>query len=355
MSAALPPLPVDDLDHVLAHTGQLWAGARGAAFFITGGTGFFGTWLLESFARANDTLGLGMRAVVLTRDPAAFAAKAPHLAARADLQFHQGDLSDFVFPAGHFAYFVHSAADTAVWTRDKGVDGTIEFAVASTRRVLDFAAQAGVTNVLLVGSGAVYGPQPADLKNLPEDYTGAPDPLLPESAWGEGKRVTEHLFMQHALRHGYSLKIARCFSFVGPHLRLDAHYAIGNFIRDVRGGGPIRVSGDGTPVRSYLYAADLAVWLWTLLFSPPGCRAYNVGSDEEWTIGDVARCVSEAAGGGRAVEIARPPEPGRAPHRYIPALDRARRELGLAVRIPLPEGIRRTQVWLGQAGDFSSQ
>jgi dTDP-glucose 4,6-dehydratase len=70
MSVALPPLPVEDLDHVLAHTGKFWAGARGAKFFITGGTGFFGTWLLESFVRANDTLGLEMRATVLTRDSA---------------------------------------------------------------------------------------------------------------------------------------------------------------------------------------------------------------------------------------------------------------------------------------------
>ena len=99
MSAPLPPLPAEDLDHVLAHTGKLWAGARGARIFITGGTGFFGMWLLESFARATDKMGLGMSAVVLTRDPAAFAAKAPHLTARADLQLLAGDMRDFRFPA----------------------------------------------------------------------------------------------------------------------------------------------------------------------------------------------------------------------------------------------------------------
>ena len=85
MPVPAPALPAEDLEHVFRHTRGLWAEAKGAEFFITGGTGFFGRWLLESFAHANDRLGHGMRATVLTRDPAAFAGQAPHLAARADL------------------------------------------------------------------------------------------------------------------------------------------------------------------------------------------------------------------------------------------------------------------------------
>jgi len=56
MPAATPakPLPREDLDHVLAHTRHLWPEARNQSFFITGGTGFFGMWLLETLAHAND-------------------------------------------------------------------------------------------------------------------------------------------------------------------------------------------------------------------------------------------------------------------------------------------------------------
>lgn len=356
MSFPVKPLPADDLDHVLAHTRELWAEARGQTFFITGGTGFFGLWLLESFARANDALALGMKAVVLTRAPEAFGRKAPHLAARADLEWLRGDLASFAFPPGRFEHIIHAAADTGIWTEKRDVDEVIATFVAGTRRVLDFAAGAGVKNLLLVSSGAVYGRQPAGLTHVPEDYAGAPDPLLPESAWGEGKRVAEHLCAVHAMRHGYAVKVARCFAFVGPHLPLDANYAIGNFLRDAGRGQPIRVRGDGTPRRSYLYAADLAIWLWTILFRAPGARAYNVGSDVDRTIVEHARCVSAAYGGHAPVLIEQQPDPARAVSRYVPAIGRAGAELGLRVWIGQEEAIRRTMRWLDpapgvQAGD----
>jgi len=345
MPRALPPLPSEDLAHVLAHTGPDWEKLRGRRLFLTGGTGFFGHWLLETFAHANTTLGLGAEAVVLTRDPAAFLRRAPHLADRADLAFVAGDVRDFAFPPGRFSHVIHAATPASAQLNADNPAEMLAIIVDGTRRVLAFAEQAGVESLLLTSSGAIYGPQPPELTHIPEDYAGAPDPLLPGSAYGEGKRLAEHLCAVHATRHGYAFKTARCFAFVGPHLPLEAHFAIGNFLRDALAGRPIRVGGDGTPYRSYLYAADLAVWLWTILFAAPTHRAYNVGSDEAVSIADLAQMIAASRTPSLPVEIARPAPPGAPPARYVPAVERARRELALSVRIPLAESLARTLGW----------
>ena len=334
-----------DLDHVLAHTRDLWEELRGRRIFITGGTGFFGCWLLESFAHANDLLGLNACAVVLTRDPAAFRKKAPHLAARHDLEFIQGDVRTFAFPSGQFAYVIHAATEASAKLNAEAPQAMLDTIIGGTSHVLDFAGRCGVRKLLLTSSGAVYGKQPPELTHIPEDYPGAPDPLLPGSAYGEGKRVSEHLCAVHSLRHGYEVKIARCFAFVGPHLPLDAHFAIGNFIRDGMAGGPIHVKGDGTPFRSYLYAADLVIWLWTILLRGQPCRSYNVGSETDLTIQEIARAVAVATRPAVTVLVAREPVPGKPVERYIPATQRAQIELGLKEHFGLAESIQRTMQW----------
>ncbi len=157
----------------------------------------------------------------------------------------------------------------------------IDTIVEGTRRTLEFARQCSARKFLLTSSGAVYGKQPPDMTHIPEEYLGAPDPTDSSFCLMEwGNAVQNYCVQYMQSRYGFEAKIARCFAFVGPYLPLDIHYAIGNFIRDGLSGGPIVVLGDGTPRRSYLYAADLAIWLWTILFKGQSCRPYNVGSDE---------------------------------------------------------------------------
>lgn len=335
------PLPSEDLEHVLKYTRGLWDEARGTSFFITGGTGFFGMWLLESFAHVNDALGLGMQATVLTRDPARFRAKAPHLADRDDLAFVAGDVRDFVFPEGEFRYVVHGAT-----TSGTPVDNLemLETIVDGTRRVLDFSSERKTGKFLYISSGAVYGRQPPELKCVSEDYNGAPDLSASNPAYGEGKRVGELFSVLKSQQVGFEAKIARCFTFVGPHLPLDAHFAIGNFLQDALCDEPIAVN-NGLPIRSYLYAADLAIWLWTILFRGHPARPYNVGSDEPVSIADLARLIAEMFG----VQVVESPEAkqdGKALY-YVPAVAHGRSELGLEVRIGLSDAIKRTARWHG--------
>lgn len=333
----------DDLDHILMHTEGMWEELRGTRLFITGGTGFFGRWLLESFAWANEHLDLDASALVLTRNYDAFKKKAPRLAANPAIRVHVGDVRDFDFPEGEFSHVIHAAATSAVATFNNE-DPLVKFdtVVRGTRHTLDFAVRCNAGKFLLTSSGAVYGRQPSDMTHVAEDYHGAPDPCDANSAWGEAKRGAEFLCAYHAGKYGIEAKIARCFSFVGPHLQLDIHYAIGNFIRDALKGEAVRVNGDGTPHRSYLYAADLAVWLWTILFRGESCRAYNVGSEKGITIAELAGTVARTLGKSMEVRIARDPLPGRPPERYVPSTKRAQTELGLRQTVDLDDGIERT-------------
>jgi dTDP-glucose 4,6-dehydratase len=332
--------PPEDLQHIREYAP--WDRLRGMRLFLTGGTGFFGRWLLDSLADANDRLDLGATAVVLSRDPERLLQRAPHLTGRGDVEFHRGDIRNFAFPAGTFTHVIHAATETSTRLQVEQPLVMLDTIIAGTRRALDFAVASGAGRFLLTSSGAVYGRQPPELANIPETYGGAPDPADPRSTYGEGKRVAELLCSEYARQHGVGATIARCFAFVGPHLPLDAHFAVGNFLRDAAGGGPVRVSGDGTPYRSYLHAADLAIWLWTILACGVPGRPYNVGSDQAVSIAELANAVAACFDPRPTVEIARQADATQPPERYVPAIDRARVELGLSVRIPLGEALRRT-------------
>jgi nucleoside-diphosphate-sugar epimerase len=345
VARAMPNALANDLDHVLSQASGLWEDLRNARVFITGGTGFFGCWLLETLLWANDRLRLNASVVVLTRDPSSFVKKVPHLASHPVVTVYDGDVRTFEFPNGAFSHVIHAAVDAARPQNQEDRVRVFDTIAGGTRHALEFARHCGAKRFLLTSSGAVYGRQPAELTHVPEDYAGGPDPSDRDLAGAEAKRAAEMLCAVHA-NGELQPTIARCFAFAGPYLPLDAHFAVGNFIRDALQGGPICIRGDGTPYRSYLYAADLAVWLWTILVRGQCMRPYNVGSETAITIADVARAVARTFAPEPEVRTARTATAeAAAADRYVPCTARAREDLGVAMTVDLDEALRRTVDW----------
>ncbi len=308
---------------------------NGKRIFLTGGTGLFGKWLLEHFKPLEAEL------VVLSRNPQQCLRQCPVFGKSSNITFVQGDVRDFSFPSGRFDYVIHAATEASVKLDQEHPDEMYSVIVDGTRRVLEFSKQAGVRRLLYVSSGAVYGVQPPELSHIPETFS-----CNPITAYGRGKLKAE----QMCLDSGIETVIARCFAFVGPWLPLDTHFAIGNFIGNCLRSEPIEIKGDGTPLRSYMYGADLSEWLLTILSLSEPARTYNVGSDDAISIFDLARLVRECAGTKNEIIVHGRKVEGASPVRYVPSVDRAKNELSLRQRHSLQESIRRTIEWYRNVG-----
>jgi nucleoside-diphosphate-sugar epimerase len=332
----------NDLAHILSHTTPLWEELRGKHLLLTGGTGFFGSWLVSSFLHANQILGLNSTITVLSRNPEKFFLKMPHLKHRKELDFIIGDVRYFDCADRDFTHIIHAATESSSNLNGENPLEMLDTIVSGTKNVLQFAQINPVEKFLYVSSGAVYGKQPPELSHIPETYLGGPNQLLPFSAYAEGKRTAELLC---SIYSNLNVKIARCFAFVGPYLSLSAHFAVGDFIADAISGKPIIVNGDGTPYRSYLYGADMAIWLWTILFSGKIGEAYNVGSGNPVQISELAHLIAKKVTPSPKVEISIERNPSIPCARYIPDVGKAFRDLGLYDFIPLEPAIERMIAW----------
>jgi dTDP-glucose 4,6-dehydratase len=338
-----------DVDSIYHSTRDVWPYLRGARFFITGGTGFIGRWMLESLNRANEELHLEIKATVLSRDPSAFGRKAPHLISSPAFNFISGDVCSFESPAGEFTHVIHAATDASAHLNETNPLKMFDTVVNGTRRTLEFAAEKRVERVLFMSSGAVYGQQPWDMINVPENWTGGPLCTDPRAAYAEGKRAAEMLCAIYQKQYGLKIAISRIFALLGPYLTLDIHFAAGNFIRDAMKGEPVIVKGNGLPCRSYLYITDLVVWLWHLLVRAEPGKPYNCGSDESISIRELAEIVSRVIGNGE-YQVLGASDPGWNPGRYVPDTALIGKDLGLYKTVSLEEAIKRTAYANGWQG-----
>jgi len=332
-----------DLEEIVLQSRSVLSDFRKARIFVTGGTGYLGKWMIEFFYYAKKRANLDFELVLLSRNIQAFISHYPELCGESWFSYVEGDIRDFPFPEGDFTHIIHAATDVVATVSPLE---TFEVTVLGTRRVLEFAKDRGVSDVLVVSSGAVYGAFPYGVDRISEAFLGQVDVKSSQAAYGLGKLTSEWLSNIYTKQSGLRCKTARMFAQVGPHLDLDAHFAIGNFIRNSLDEKDLIITGDGTPVRSYMYGTDLITWLLRIWIRGEPGSAYNVGSEEGISIRDLAELVvSIGSDDSLQVNVLGHSVTGAAPNHYLPDTTLAQRELGLSLTVSLTEAIKRTINW----------
>ncbi len=166
-----------DLDHILNHTGSIWEHFNDRNLFITGGTGFFGKWILECLVHATKKMNIRTKVFILSRNPTLFLKKYPHYSELPFIEFVKGDIVNFEFFSKQIDYVIHAATDVDAKLNVEYPLTMLDTIVNGTRRVLDYALFCNARRVLLTSSGAVYGRLPADISHVEEGHMGGPDPL----------------------------------------------------------------------------------------------------------------------------------------------------------------------------------
>jgi len=347
MNPALAQQIQADTQRLAALVPIAWSHLQGADLLMTGCTGPFGWWLLQRLAHAQAAEGLALNSLtLLTRRADRLHSWLPLFPPLPGLRIVEGDITQLDTLVGTCTHLIHGATTSAQETFD-GASSISKFdtLVDGTRAVVRLCRRARPRSVLFLGSGVVYGARPGPISE--DEDTHAPSPLDPASGLALGKRAAEFTLACAAQELGFSLTIARCFTFSGPGMPLDVHYALGNFIHQALHEPALVIKGDGTPVRSYLHLGDAAIWLLRMLDMPMSRapRVYNVGSDQPVSILELAQLVGSLISPGKPIHVLG--QPGASVGNversvYLPSIERVLKDARLAIWTGLSESVTQT-------------
>ena len=99
-----------DARAVLSDRAELLRELRGKSLFITGGTGFLGTWLMELIRVLNEDYEFKTKVTVYGRNCQKFVSRWPHLGNQSWVRFQDGDIRYLVDIPKDTNFVVHAAA-----------------------------------------------------------------------------------------------------------------------------------------------------------------------------------------------------------------------------------------------------
>lgn len=339
-----------DLEQIWAHTSTDLIKLNGKILFLTGCTGVFGVWLLSTLLFAKQKGINAEKLFVLSRNPSDFIKKYPDLVSGLEITWIYADICDFTFPNVEIDYCIHGASTSAKETflGTPNIEKFITITKGSLR-ILDLIKTHHIKSTLYISSGAVFG---GDLLSssaeFDERYIPRINHLDTIFTLGHAKRSTETMFFTARERNPQSIiNIARLFTFVGPHMPTEIHYAIGNFVKSASKGINIKLNSDGSAIRSYLYMSDAIIWLMKCLTLDTNVDfPLHVGSEQEISIKKLADMVGKIGKCGVQSfdDHNNPFSP--APLRYIPSTKLTQKTLGVEELIDLETAIKNTLQWL---------
>lgn len=271
---------------------------KGKCVFVTGATGFFGLWMLTALVHIKKSLDSDLKLIAVSRNPDRFLSMYPELEFDRHIEFIAGDIGCFEYAKRDVTHLIHMATTNAAETF-AGQDqlSKLDLLYSGTRNVLEQCA-GRLESVLMTSSGVAYGNCHND--KIRESEQGFLDTTDVRSALAIGKLSAEYMISAYSEKLQYRYSIARCFSFAGQYLPLNLHYAFGNFILNALREEPIVIQGDGMDRRSYLYIGDAIAWLLRLLLEPHN-KIYNVGSEHDLSISELAIKIAKCSGHDLAV------------------------------------------------------
>ncbi|HKA34437.1 MAG TPA: UDP-glucuronic acid decarboxylase family protein, partial [Candidatus Binatia bacterium] len=301
-----------------------------ARVLITGGAGFIGSHLCESFLRRGDHVICMDNGSTGARENVAAFSSNPHF------RFMDHNVSNYIEVDGPLDMVLHFASPASPVDYLEMPIQTLKVGSLGTHNALGLAKDKGAV-FLLASTSEVYG-DPL-VKPQREDYWGNVNPIGPRGVYDEAKRFAEAMTMAYHRSHKLNTRIVRIFNTYGPRMRMKDGRVVPNFITQALKNKPITVYGKGEQTRSFGYIDDLVRGLHRLL-EVEHHLPVNLGNPHEMTVLEFAKKIIGLIGSNS--EIVYQPLPQDDPQVRQPDITKARQLLGWEPQIHVDEGLKRT-------------
>jgi dTDP-glucose 4,6-dehydratase len=261
-----------------ANQSQVTAGLTSKRISMTGGTGFMGSWVAQMVCALNDEYRLNISLDLYARNIGAWSKKYPHLSGRKEIHLRSQDVrSPFEFEKDT-NFIIHAAGipDNRIHASDPW--RVQQTTVLGTANALDAANQLTQLEHFINLSSCLVNGTPNRSGALAEEDCFPITSGKLHRVYVDAKRSSESLSAIYRSQFRLPISTLRPFTFIGPYQELDRPWAINSFLNDAIIGRDIRIHGDGSARRSYLYGSDVAFWILAALIRGHSGGTYNLGS-----------------------------------------------------------------------------